>query len=82
MHSIYHPFSWRGWWDFGTGALGDMACHTANMAFRALKLGSPTSIDAKNGDINPETYPTWATITFQFPGAATCRPSNSSGTRD
>jgi predicted dehydrogenase len=64
---IYHPFSWRGWWDFGTGALGDMACHTANMAFMALKLGSPTTIEAKNGDINPETYPTWATITFQFP---------------
>jgi predicted dehydrogenase len=64
---IYHPFSWRGWWDFGTGALGDMACHTANMAFRALNLGHPTSIESKNGDINPETFPTWATITFQFP---------------
>lgn len=64
---IYHPFSWRGWWDFGTGALGDMACHTANMAFRALDLGYPTSIQADNDDINPETYPMWATITFQFP---------------
>jgi predicted dehydrogenase len=63
----YHPFAWRGWWDFGTGALGDMACHTANMAFRALKLGYPTSIVAENGEINPETYPGWATITFQFP---------------
>ena len=40
-------FNWRGWWDFGTGALGDMACHTANMAFRALKLGYPTSIVAE-----------------------------------
>ena len=63
----YHPFSWRGFWDFGTGALGDMACHTANIAFRALKLGYPTSISAENGEINPETYPGWATITFQFP---------------
>ncbi len=63
----YHPFAWRGFWDFGTGALGDMACHTANMAFRALKLGYPTSIVAENGEINPETYPGWATITFQFP---------------
>ncbi len=65
--SGYHPFAWRGFWDFGTGALGDMACHTANMAFRALKLGYPTSISAENGEINPETYPGWATITFQFP---------------
>jgi predicted dehydrogenase len=64
---IYHPFSWRGWWDFGTGALGDMACHTANMAFMALKLGHPTSISAESGDINPETYPTWAKIVFEFP---------------
>jgi predicted dehydrogenase len=63
----YHPFAWRGWWDFGTGALGDMACHTANLAFMALKLGSPTSISAENGEINPETYPGWARITFQFP---------------
>jgi predicted dehydrogenase len=71
---IYHPFSWRGWWDFGTGALGDMACHTANMAFRALNLGYPTSIESKNGDINPETYPTWATITFQFPARGNMPP--------
>jgi predicted dehydrogenase len=63
----YHPFAWRGFWDFGTGALGDMACHTANMAFRALKLGYPISVSAENGEINPETYPGWATITFQFP---------------
>jgi predicted dehydrogenase len=64
---IYHPFSWRGWWDFGTGALGDMACHTANMAFMALKLGSPTRVFARSGDINPETYPTWAHIEYEFP---------------
>jgi predicted dehydrogenase len=64
---IYHPFSWRGWWDFGTGALGDMACHTANMPFMALKLGAPTRIFARSGAINPETYPTWARIEFEFP---------------
>jgi hypothetical protein len=44
-----------------------MACHTANLAFRALKLEHPTSIVAENGEVNPETYPSWATITFQFP---------------
>jgi predicted dehydrogenase len=63
----YHDFNWRGWWDFGTGALGDMACHTANMAFRALKLGYPTTILAENGEINPETYPAWARVAFEFP---------------
>jgi predicted dehydrogenase len=65
---IYHPFSWRGWLDFGTGALGDMACHTANMAFRALKLGNPKTIVASNvQELNSETYPTQAKVTFQFP---------------
>jgi predicted dehydrogenase len=70
----YHDFAWRGWWDFGTGALGDMACHTANMAFMALKLGYPTSVVAENGEINPETYPAWATITFQFPARGDMPP--------
>jgi hypothetical protein len=40
--------SWRGWQDFGTGALGDMACHTVNWPFRALKLGYPTEIEASS----------------------------------
>ena len=66
-HGAYHPFKWRGWWDFGTGALGDMACHTANMAFMALNLGYPDSVYAENGPLNPETYPEWATVKFQFP---------------
>jgi predicted dehydrogenase len=65
--SAYHPFKWRGWWDFGTGALGDMACHTANMAFMALKLGSPISVSAESGEVNQETYPAWAKIDYEFP---------------
>jgi predicted dehydrogenase len=63
----YHPHDWRGYWDFGTGALGDMACHTANMAFRAMKLDAPSAVLAEAGPINPETYPAWAHITYLFP---------------
>ena len=62
----YHPFNWRGWQDFGTGALGDMGCHTANLPFMALKLAHPTSIEGEAGDLNPETYPAWAKIAFEF----------------
>lgn len=68
-HKAYHPFNWRGWWDFGTGALGDMACHTANLAFRALDLTVPTLIEAKNEALNPETFPGWASVIYHFPRA-------------
>src|SRR5262249_9167798 len=73
-HATYHTFNWRGWWDFGTGALGDMACHTANMAFMALKLGHPTSVFAECGDLNPDTYPSWATVVLEFPARGTMPP--------
>jgi predicted dehydrogenase len=63
----YHTFKWRGWLDFGTGALGDMACHTANMAFRACELTSPTTIEADATDVNDETFPSSARIKYAFP---------------
>jgi predicted dehydrogenase len=63
----YHPFSWRGWWDFGTGALGDMACHTVNMPYMALALRDPTSVQAKTSGHNRDSYPEWSVIDFQFP---------------
>ena len=64
----YTPFVWRGWQDFGTGALGDMACHTVNMPFRALNLGYPTEIEASPLSVmNKESYPVGSKIRFQFP---------------
>jgi len=65
---VYHTFNWRGWYDFGTGALGDMACHTVNMPFRALKLGFPTAVELEVASrIYPETYPLTSRIRWDFP---------------
>jgi len=65
---VYHPFSWRGWFDFGTGALGDMACHTVNMPFRALKLGYPNVVELEEASkMYPETFPKTSRIRFEFP---------------
>jgi hypothetical protein len=65
---VYHDFKWRGWYDFGTGALGDMACHTVNMPFRALKLGYPSVVELELASrIYPETFPLSSRIRFEFP---------------
>jgi len=68
VKGLYHDFKWRGWSDFGTGALGDMACHTVNMPFRALKLGYPTRIECEmSSRIYDETYPLTSRVRFEFP---------------
>ena len=68
VEGVYHTFNWRGWLDFGTGALGDMACHTVNMPFRALKLGYPTAVECEMASrVYPETYPKTSRIRFEFP---------------
>lgn len=62
-----HPFKWRGFWDFGTGALGDMACHTLNMSFMALDLKFPTSVMAECDEHDGNCYPASSKIVFEFP---------------
>lgn len=67
-NGVYHTFKWRGWYDFGTGALGDMACHTVNMPFRALKLGFPNVVECEEtSQLFPETFPKTSRIRFEFP---------------
>jgi predicted dehydrogenase len=66
----YHPHAWRGWWDFGSGALGDMACHTVNMPYMALDLRDPTAVQATTSGHNRDSYPKWSVIHFDFPANA------------
>ncbi|MGV3774468.1 MAG: Gfo/Idh/MocA family protein [Verrucomicrobiales bacterium] len=63
----YHPFAWRGWWDFGTGALGDMGCHLMDPANWALKLGAPTSVSAESEGNTEQCAPKASIVTYEFP---------------
>jgi predicted dehydrogenase len=66
-HEAYHPFRFRGWVDFGTGALGDMGCHAFDPVFRALDLKAPTSVHASSSKRHVETYPSASIVTYDFP---------------
>ena len=59
--------SWRGWWDFGTGSLGDMACHTCNLPFMALNMRNPTAVEGHELGHNHDSYPATSKIKFEFP---------------
>ncbi|NND08463.1 MAG: Gfo/Idh/MocA family oxidoreductase [Saprospiraceae bacterium] len=75
-HPLYHPFKWRGWWNFGTGALGDMGCHLIDPAFRVLKLGYPSEVECSVGQVFtqdwvpeyiPEGCPPSSRVEIKFP---------------
>jgi predicted dehydrogenase len=66
--NVYHPFSWRGWWDFGCGSLGDMGCHVMDAPNWALALGAPVSVELVDASrITREMAPYWSIIRYQFP---------------
>jgi hypothetical protein len=74
FHPAYLPFKWRGWWDFGTGALGDIGCHALDPVFRALKLSHPLSVEASSTRVNTETYPLASMVTYYFPARGELPP--------
>ncbi|MDD4225431.1 MAG: Gfo/Idh/MocA family oxidoreductase [Mariniphaga sp.] len=67
FHEIYTPWNWRGWWDFGTGAFGDMACHVLDPVYQALKLGYPDKVKGSSTQMNTESAPQAETVEFIFP---------------
>ena len=64
---LYHPFQFRGWWDFGTGALGDMACHQLTVPFASCGLRDPISVVAKTTGHDYDSFPASSIIKFEFP---------------
>ncbi len=70
----YLPFNWRGYWDFGTGALGDMGCHTIDGAYWALELTQPTSLTASSAHQTDESGPTASMVVYDFPARGSLPP--------
>jgi predicted dehydrogenase len=70
---VYLPFAWRGWCDFGAGALGDMACYSFDTMLRVLKLGSPNSVEASSTKTFKETFPIASVIHYYFGARVICR---------
>ncbi len=74
VKGVYHPFNFRGWWDFGTGALGDMGCHHFNTPFRALKLSAPAQVQASATKVLSESAPLASIVTLEYPACAGLPP--------
>lgn len=75
-HRAYHPWDWRGWWDFGTGALGDMACHVLDVLVYVLDPGHPVSVEASSTAINTQGAPVASTIHYEFPARKKAKKIN------
>jgi predicted dehydrogenase len=73
-HPAYHPRTWRCWWDFGCGMMGDRGAHTLDPVVWALKLGAPTSIEATSCGNTKEVHPLSAIVTFRFPARGDLPP--------
>jgi predicted dehydrogenase len=73
-HPAYAPFRWRGWWDFGSGGLGDMGIHNIAPVFPALKLGAPTSVNASSSAVYKETLPVASCVHYEFPARGDMPP--------
>lgn len=73
-HPAYVPFHWRGWWDFGSGGLGDMGIHNLAPVFTALKLGAPESVNATSTPVFEETVPLASTVHYRFPARGDLPP--------
>ncbi|MDD2911859.1 MAG: Gfo/Idh/MocA family oxidoreductase, partial [Petrimonas sp.] len=67
FNNIYHPWNWRGWWDFGTGALGDMACHILHPVFKGLNLGYPTKVQGSSTMLLTDCAPNAQMVKYVFP---------------
>ncbi len=65
--NIYHPVQWRGWYDFGSGSLGDFCCHGFNLPLRALKLDYPTKIEISGTELGKESFAKACTVRYHFP---------------
>jgi len=66
-HPAYTPWNWRAWWDYGTGALGDMGCHIMDPVIKALELGHPTAFEGSSSQVNTESAPIAEKVTYYFP---------------
>jgi len=73
-HPVYHPFKWRGRWDFGTGSLGDMGCHIIDVPYYALDLNAPLSVEAVSTEVNSESAPLVSKVVYDFPGRGNMPP--------